>query len=141
MGKSNKWICPFFYLCIQQSLNRMKDLKTRLNETAKELRTHLKVESRLEEIDKLIEWENKRLASLIKKLEKEAEDITRLEEMSLESIFHKMLGSKEEQIEKERQEYLQLSLKYDRNFDTTTSFGQESPSIRYGNSSKSEIDF
>jgi len=36
-----------------------------------------------------------------------------LEELSVKGLFYKILGSKEEQIEKERQEYLQVSLKYD----------------------------
>ncbi len=45
-------------------------------------------------------------------LDKEYNDWQQLESMSVKSLFHKVLGSKEEQIEKERQEYLQASLKY-----------------------------
>lgn len=45
-------------------------------------------------------------------LEKEYKDVKELEGLSMKSLFHKVLGSKEDQIEKERQEYLQASLKY-----------------------------
>lgn len=45
-------------------------------------------------------------------LEKEYKDVKELEGLSMKSLFHKVLGSKEEQIEKERQEYLQASLRY-----------------------------
>lgn len=45
-------------------------------------------------------------------LEKEYLDVKELEGLSMKSLFHKVLGSKEEQIEKERQEYLQATLRY-----------------------------
>lgn len=48
---------------------------------------------------------------LEKKLEKELKDIERMEGLSTKAIFHKILGNKEKQLEKERQEYLELSLK------------------------------
>ncbi|MFT4666248.1 MAG: hypothetical protein ACI9RM_000904 [Ulvibacter sp.] len=43
----------------------------------------------------------------------EFEDVRSLEKTSLKSMFYKVLGSKEAQIEKERQEYLEVALKYD----------------------------
>lgn len=46
------------------------------------------------------------------KLDKEYNDWQQLESLSVKSLFHKVLGSKEEQIERERQDYLQASLKY-----------------------------
>lgn len=52
------------------------------------------------------------LEKLNKQLDKELKDIEKLEGMSVKSLFHSVLGSKEEQLEKERQEYLQLTLKH-----------------------------
>lgn len=52
------------------------------------------------------------LKAIEKDLDKELKDIESLEGLSIKSLFHKVLGSKEEQLEKERQEYLQLSLKH-----------------------------
>ncbi len=45
------------------------------------------------------------------KLEKEYKDIEKLENLSIKGLFYKILGSKEEQIERERQDYLQIVLK------------------------------
>lgn len=44
---------------------------------------------------------------LVKLVNKEEEDVSKLESLSLKGLFYKVLGSKEEQLEKERQEYLQ----------------------------------
>ena len=46
------------------------------------------------------------------KLIKELEDINNLEKLGIKSIFYKVLGNKEEQLEKERQEYLQVTLQH-----------------------------
>lgn len=91
----------------------MSRTKKQLNKTLKSYQSFRKVESRLIELQKLIDDENKKLTITIKQIEKEQGDIKKLEKMSLTSIFHKVLGSKEEQLEKERQEYLQVSLQYD----------------------------
>ena len=50
---------------------------------------------------------------LEKRLEKEYQDYASLEGKSIKGLFYSVLGSKEDQLEKERQEYLQLSLQYD----------------------------
>jgi chromosome segregation ATPase len=44
-------------------------------------------------------------------LAKELKDVENLESISVKSIFHNVLGNKEEQLDKERQEYLEVSLK------------------------------
>lgn len=49
--------------------------------------------------------------SLILFVQKELEDVTELEKMSVKGLFYKALGSKEAQLEKERQEYLLAALK------------------------------
>lgn len=45
-------------------------------------------------------------------LAKELKDVEKLESTSLKSVFYNVLGSKQEQLEKERQEYLELSLRH-----------------------------
>jgi len=58
--------------------------------------------------------ENKSIvADLANKQFKEFEDIQKLEGTSIKSVFYKVLGSQEQQLEKERQEHLNASLKYD----------------------------
>ncbi len=54
----------------------------------------------------------KKLDELHDILEKEYKDVKEIEGLSMKSLFKKVLGSREKQIEKERQEYLQATLKY-----------------------------
>lgn len=51
------------------------------------------------------------LAAKSIQLSKEQDDIEELEKLSITSVFHKVLGNKEELLEKERQEYLVLAMK------------------------------
>lgn len=54
------------------------------------------------------------LEKMNKSMSHELRDIEKLEGLSTKAIFHKILGNKEEQLEKERQEYLELTLKYEK---------------------------
>jgi len=47
-------------------------------------------------------------------VQKEERDVEELENLSWQSLFHRVLGNKHEQLEKERQEYLMAFLKYER---------------------------
>ncbi|MBK6817919.1 MAG: hypothetical protein IPG82_21350 [Saprospiraceae bacterium] len=60
-----------------------------------------------------IEKVNREVQTLEQQMRKEFEDIENLEKLGMKALFYKVLGSQEEQLEKERQEYLQASLKYD----------------------------
>ncbi len=55
---------------------------------------------------------NEEWHAMDKQLDKELNDIKELESLGIKSLFHKVLGSKEEQLEKERQDYLAVNLKY-----------------------------
>ncbi len=83
---------------IHQLLNKLEELK------AVERHYH-NTRSQLDESEKA-------LRRIEKDLDRELKDIEALEGLSVKSLFHKVLGSKEDQLEKERQEYLQLSLKH-----------------------------
>ncbi|MBK7370840.1 MAG: hypothetical protein KA109_09155 [Saprospiraceae bacterium] len=72
-----------------------------------------KSEARLAEIVPEIENVNREVQTLEQQMRKEFEDIENLEKLGMKALFYKVLGSQEEQLEKERQEYLQASLKYD----------------------------
>ncbi len=72
-----------------------------------------KSEARLQEISPEIEKLRKDLAVLDQAVQKEYEDVQNLEKLGLKTFFYNVLGDKESQLEKERQEYLQASLKYD----------------------------
>lgn len=91
----------------------MSNLHTELKETLESYHQLLRIDRHLHELKKQLEDAYKDLESFEIKLRKEFNDIEKLEKLSIKGLFHKVLGSKEEQIEKERQEYLQVSLKYD----------------------------
>ncbi len=72
-----------------------------------------KANSRLNEIVPDIEKLKRELIPLERQMQKEFEDVEKLEKIGMRALFHKVLGNQEAQMEKERQEYLQASLKYD----------------------------
>lgn len=86
------------YMLLQQKLEDLKGLQIidRHHKTTKKaLNDALKESQRLE-----------------KQLDKENADIEKLEKMSIKKLFHKVLGNAEKQLEIERQEFLELSLKF-----------------------------
>ena len=91
----------------------MKDLQKKLKSKISEFNTIQKINKHLVQLDQRIAKEQAQLDKTLKRIEKENEDAEKLEKMSIKSIFHKILGDKEKQLEKERQEYLQAALKYD----------------------------
>lgn len=72
-----------------------------------------KLEKEYSRVKEKFESENKNTLELYNKLKKEEHDVDRLEKLTLTSLFYVMLGSKEKQLEKERQEKLAMQLKYE----------------------------
>ncbi len=88
----------------------MTDIQRKIQNTISEI-VHLdKVSAQLKHTNKELEEAYADEVVVNKKLDKELKDIERLEGFSTISIFYKILGSKEKQIEKERQEYLEVTL-------------------------------
>jgi len=82
-----------------------------IQDTIKEI-VHLeRVEQQLKITEQELVAEETAFKKLQKKLKKELRDIEKLDGLSTKAIFHKILGSKKKQLEKERQEYLELALK------------------------------
>lgn len=88
-------------------------LQKQLIESANEVTRLQKVRSRLDQLNQEIADTQGKLEFLVKKVDEESEDIDALNKTGIKSIFYKILGSKEEQLEKERQELLQVNLEYD----------------------------
>jgi len=88
--------------------------------TREELKTSLKAQQDLDrviryiaDLDVQIDEHEATVTNLENQQFKEFEDLQKLEGNSLKSVFYKVLGSKEQQLEKERQEHLQASMKYE----------------------------
>jgi len=67
----------------------------------------------LEKTRSLLKSEQEKLKQEKLSVKKEYDDVLRLEESSLASVFYQFMGSKEKRLDKERQEYLAAKLKYD----------------------------
>lgn len=93
-------------------MKELSHIQLQIKETIEELETLKKVHSHLQEIDNQLKSAYSKIKMMDKQLDKELKDIDELERIGVKALFYKTLGSKEEQLEKERQEYLELSLKY-----------------------------
>lgn len=71
-----------------------------------------KLDSRLAELKSHIESKNKEIDTKKAKMESEQSDVKRLENLSIKKLFTQLLGSTEEELAKERQEYLDAVYEY-----------------------------
>lgn len=90
----------------------MSRIQENLKATIAEIQNLKRVRKHYEKTQIDLDSAYDQLDLLADQLDKEYQDLKQLENLSMKSLFHKVLGSKEEQIEKERQEYLQATLKY-----------------------------
>ena len=90
----------------------MESVHRQLKETIEKFRTLEKVKAYHAELNDRLVKENNNLTRLEKQLKKEERDVKRLERTGVTGMFHKILGDREKQLEKERQEYLHVALKY-----------------------------
>lgn len=90
-----------------------EEMNEKLEQYQQGRQQYQKMESMLDKLkEKLKELKNLQL-QYETELEKEEVDVDKLSKMNLTSLFYTILGSKEEQIGKERQEALAAKLKYD----------------------------
>jgi hypothetical protein len=87
--------------------------------TSDQIKSTIAEITRLEKIKSHIESVKNRIDGLVKDrqntetlLTKKQEDVQSLEKMGIRGLFHNILGSKEEELEKERQEFLSVALKH-----------------------------
>lgn len=89
------------------------NLNTQLIEIRSKLQDERMVESQLKAVEQDLASQRDRLSELSKTLEREGTDVKRLEGLSLAGLFYTILGNKDEQLDRERQEYLAAKLHYD----------------------------
>lgn len=91
-------------------LQRPDEELLEIREKAREKR---KLESSVREARQSLAAERARLARLAAVLRKEEADVRKLEGLSLTAMFHQFLGSKEDRLDKERQEAFAAKLQHD----------------------------
>jgi len=89
-----------------------ENLSEQIREAEENLHTIINAERRLKIIDNEINIVEHNIRTQGKQMQNELSDVERLESNGVSSLFKKVLGNHEEQLEKERQEYLQEVLTY-----------------------------
>ena len=87
-------------------------IQNQIHATLGDIEELRKVENHLNGIQEELKKTYDKLNIAKVNLEKELQDVNDLESLGVKSLFYKTLGSKEEQLEKERQEYLTAALHY-----------------------------
>ena len=90
----------------------MSQIQQEIRETLETITQLDRIRKRYDEGVVELKTAQSKLDSLHRIMVKELEDLNEIESKGLKPFFYKVLGSKEEQIEKERQEYLTASLKF-----------------------------
>lgn len=90
----------------------MSELQQRLRESIQELEQIRKIQDHTAQLSTRLEAEEKALQVMETTLAKEQRDVETLEREGITTMFRKFLGDREEQLEKEREEYLRASLKF-----------------------------
>jgi hypothetical protein len=91
----------------------LDELNRELLEVKQKLRIRQKLLDDLDRTQNMLSEQTTRLTELEVIVQKEGADVENLEGLSLTGLFHAVLGDKQTQLEKERQEYLAAKLKYD----------------------------
>lgn len=89
----------------------MESIDKQLIELYDEKNRKEKVRLHLDKLYRCIEQKEAELVDLQPQLNKEERDVTKLEEKNIYSLFLTVLGTKKQQLEKERQEYIQIFMK------------------------------
>jgi len=90
----------------------LQELSRQLSDIAEQKRLKAKLEQDLKAVEEELGKTSLLLQTRTSELEKEQVDVEKLEQMSLTSLFYSVLGSRDEQLEKERQELLSTQLKH-----------------------------
>lgn len=91
----------------------LDDINDRLIRAKGRLRTTQKFDAMLCEAQSTLEEEQRKCRRLEQILATEWADVQKLEGFGLTGLFHTILGTKEERLEQERQEYLAAKLKHE----------------------------
>jgi hypothetical protein len=108
----------------------MEELNKALAEAQVQLRTAKRLRADLDATRESLRRQRLRLRGLKAVLDQEGADIARLEGLSLAGLFYTVLGSKEEQLAKEKQEYLAAKLRYDECQEAVSALEREAQDMK-----------
>lgn len=108
----------------------LDELDNRLMQTREQLRNKQKLEAMMRQAQQTAETARSRCSELKKVLASEQADVEKLEGLTLTGLFHSVLGTKQERLDKERQEFLAAQLKHEEAAATLDEAQQEVQRIR-----------
>lgn len=108
----------------------LEELNNQLIEIKETTRKRQKLLADLARTEQMLAQQRSRLQELDAQLKKEGSDVEKLEGLSLTGLFHTILGSKDKQLEKERQEYLAAKLKHDECTDSVSALDREQAELK-----------
>ena len=106
------------------------ELNLRLTKIIEQKRLKTKLEQQLGVTESELKEKSANLETLRRQLEKEKVDVEKLERTGLTSLFYSVLGSHEQQLEKERQELLSAQLRYQQTKQQVDYLEQDRQSLR-----------
>jgi phage shock protein A len=109
----------------------LEELNVQIIDVKEKLRTRRNLQAALASARQRLAQERARCSELEGELERENADVAKLEGLSLTGLFATILGSKEEQLEKERQEVLAAKLRYDTCTDAISALEREVADLQH----------
>ena len=103
--------CSIFIIKFESLTIYMTPTSEEIKKQIEELTRLQRIDNHLQELYKTMEKNLNEKNYLTELLNNKQFDVEKLEKMNVRNLFYTVLGSKEEQIEKERQEYLEIALK------------------------------
>ncbi|MBS6397774.1 MAG: hypothetical protein KH452_11615 [Clostridiales bacterium] len=91
----------------------MRHFDHQLSELQNQVFNQRRMRAKLEELQAQSEYLRKRIEELSVERQTELEDVERLEKHSLSSLYYRMIGKKDEKLQKERKEAYAAAVKYD----------------------------
>lgn len=93
-------------------MNQQSDIQQNIHAVLAEIADLQKVQDHVTALEADLDEAFQKLRTAKINLDKELRDVQELEKIGIKSLFYQTLGGKEEQLEKERQEYLNAALHY-----------------------------
>jgi hypothetical protein len=118
----------------------LEELNRRLMDVKEKMRIKQKLLAAHNDLEQKLYAEKSRLDALANSLQKEGKDVKKLEGLSLTGLFLDILGSKEEQLEKERQEYLAAKLRFDQCKDSISALEEQFAGVKQKIGQLKDID-
>lgn len=103
----------------------LENLNIKISKIKEDLRRKKKLDNMLEKCKEELGKQENKIKYLNRILKKEEKDVKKLESVSVAGLFYSILGTKDEKLDKEKEEYIAARLKYEECYSTIKNLKQE----------------